>query len=70
MADLSSSLTEFLQIDRDSASEPQVLRETTKLFIRGKFISFSLFNKKRRESRKFELEKQIDLHFGRPKPKQ
>lgn len=35
--------------------------ETTKCFIRGKCISFSSFNKKRRESCKIELENQIDL---------
>ncbi len=57
MAELRSSLMEFLQINRDSASDPQVLWETTKCFIRGKCISFSSFNKKRRENRTFELGK-------------
>uniref|UniRef100_A0A673MHH2 exodeoxyribonuclease III n=1 Tax=Sinocyclocheilus rhinocerous TaxID=307959 RepID=A0A673MHH2_9TELE len=61
VADLRSYLMDFLQINRDSASDPQVLWETTKCFIRGKCLSFSSFNKKRRESRKFELEKQIDI---------
>ncbi len=61
MAELRSYLTEILQNNRDSASDPQVLWKTTKCFIRGKCIRFSSFNKKRRESRKFELEKQIDL---------
>ncbi len=61
MSELRSSLTEFLQINRDSASDPQVLWETTKCFIRGKCIRFSSFIKKQRESRKFELDKQIDL---------
>ncbi len=61
VAELHSSLTEFLQINRDSASDPQVLWETTKCFIRGKCLIIPSFNKKHRKSHKFELEKQIDL---------
>lgn len=47
----------FLQISGDSASNPQVLWETAKCFIRGKCISFSIFSKKHTEGRKIELEK-------------